>query len=53
MQQHVLQENIQEAKEMITIIEKVDLPTEGDDWEQRNSNTNCGESVEEIIEMLQ
>ncbi|XP_071171147.1 uncharacterized protein [Mytilus edulis] len=45
-------ENIHQAKEMIANVEKVDLPTEGDEWEQRDSNSNCGDAVKELVKML-
>ncbi|XP_052101981.1 uncharacterized protein LOC127735735 [Mytilus californianus] len=45
-------ENIQEAKDMIANAEKVDLPLEGDDRDERDANSECGNAVKELIEMF-
>ncbi|XP_052101979.1 uncharacterized protein LOC127735734 [Mytilus californianus] len=45
-------ENIHQAKEMIANVEKVELPTEGEDRDQRDVNSECGNAVKELIKML-
>ncbi|XP_052098985.1 uncharacterized protein LOC127733711 [Mytilus californianus] len=46
-------QNIHEAIEMIDIVDKLNLPTEGDEWDDRSIVEQCGSAVYNLIKMLQ